>query len=115
MIEVKGKIEKISERKTRNGKRYWVITVDGKEYSVWDEDLIKGLSIGDLVEISWTEAGKFLNVNKIEKLLDGQGRIKQIIKLSCLRLAIELLSNSKNPRPERVLSVARAFEDYVNG
>lgn len=114
MVEMRGTIEKIWENKTKNGKKYWVISVDGKRYSVWNEELLKGLAVGDAVELSWTGSGRFMNVSKIVKLSVAEdSKAMQIIRMSCLRSAVEFFSGSRRPRLERVLSLAKTFEDYV--
>jgi len=74
---------------------------------------MRGLSVGDLVELSWAGSGKFKNINKIIKLSEDENKIKQIIRMSCLRSAVELLSRTKDPKLEEVLKIATIFEEYV--
>jgi hypothetical protein len=110
---MRGRIERIWENKTKRGNRYWIISINGKRYTIWDKELLKGLSVGDVVELSWTRSGRFMNVNKIIRLSDDQDKIMQIIRMSCLRSAVELMSGAKRPRPDTVLKIAKQFEDYV--
>jgi hypothetical protein len=119
---MKGIIEKIWENKDKKGEKYWVIAIDGQRYSVWDENLMKNLSEGDLIEFLWKKSGRFRNITKIEKLPEKQAlalqeeKSKQIIRMSCIRSAAEILARVEidpEEKVNKVIKIAKQFEDHV--
>ena len=46
---MEGKVEKIWENE-KNGKKYWVMAIDGERYSVWDVKYINCISEGSVVD-----------------------------------------------------------------
>jgi len=74
-MEAKGTIEIKQECKSKEDKKYWKLTIDGKTYSVWDYDLCKEIYVDDLISFEYTEKegeGKhgtviYKNIQSIEK------------------------------------------------
>lgn len=123
----KGRIEKIWENQTRKGKPYWVLSVAGERYSLFDEDAATRIREGDEIELEWRQSGQYRNVVSIlpTKSNSDDGRSSRtydrqdcITRMSCLRSASELLAYQQIP-PERKLELAleyaKRFEDYVTG
>ena len=114
---VRGRIEKIWKNESRDGKAYWVLSIDGERYSVWDEDLMQGLEEGLTVAFDAKQSGDFNNITDIEvarlrRRLSSQKKVR----LSCLRSASIVLANA-NLEPEKkeklALEIAQRFERYV--
>lgn len=122
MRQMKGIIQKIWENKNRKGEKYWVLCIDGQRYSLWDEKSREPLNEGDSVEFEWVQKGDFRNITKIRKLpeseaLDFQERkSRQIIKMSCIRSACELVVRA-SIKPEQkckiVIKIAKELEKHV--
>lgn len=115
-------MKKIWENKSRDGKKYWVLNIDGKRYSVWEEDYISGLDEGSVVEYSWKRVGRYNNITELKKIKTDDICISQkddqIIRMSCLKSASELLS-SLEIEPEKkadiAINIAKKFHGYVKG
>lgn len=121
---MKGVIDKIWENKTKEGKKYWVLNIDGEKYSVWDKKYMEGIQEGSAVEYEWAASGDFRKVTGIKKIeIDpdfnpGERNAKnhQIIRMSCLKSATALVSNidgKPDEKGEITLGIARRFEKYV--
>ncbi len=122
---MKGIIDRIWQNKTKDEKNYWVLNIDGQNYSVWDKKYIEGLQEGAMVEYEWATSGDFKKIVEIRKI-DGQptreredklhARNQQIIRMSCIKSATMLVSNSDGDPDEKgtmTLGLARKFERYV--
>lgn len=114
---MEGKIEKIWENE-KNGKKYWVLAINGERYSVWDEKYINGISEGSVVDYNWKKSGNFRKITDIKKLdvqpLDRKN--EQIVRMSCLRSASEILAGLELEPREKVdlaLDISKIFEKYV--
>jgi len=68
---MKGVIDKIEKKQTKNNKDYYLLTVDGERYSVWEAKLIKGLSEGDQVEFEWDKSGDFKKMTSLKSTAGG--------------------------------------------
>lgn len=120
---MKGRIEGIEEKHTKNGRTYLLLSIDGQNYSLWDGKLFEGLREGDLVEYKWKQSGDYRNITEIEPAKEPSGngqRIRevQILKMSCLKSASAILANLGCEPEERVsltIEAARRFEKYVTG
>ncbi|RKY67595.1 MAG: hypothetical protein DRQ24_12660 [Candidatus Latescibacterota bacterium] len=120
---MRGKIERIWENQTKDGEKYWVLSIDGKNYSVWDPAVLEGLSEGMEVEYEFRRSGKYNRITDLKKLDTSQQgpdvenpRDLKIIRMSCLRSAVEVLSgygSELEERIEKTLEVSRRFERYV--
>lgn len=119
---MKGTIQKIWENQNKKGEKYWVFSIDGQRYSLWDHKSREAITEGDVLDFVWIQKGNFRNITKLKKLsgteaLDFQERkSRQIIKISCIRSACELLARSSvkpEQKSEIVLKIAKQFEDYV--
>ena len=62
---VKGKVEKVWNSQTPKGKRYSVLQIDGKRYSLWNEAYFDRLQTGQTIEFDYKEAGKYKSISKI--------------------------------------------------
>lgn len=108
--QVEGEVEKILEGETRNGDGYLVVRICGQGYFDWHELSEKeGVHVGDCVRVDF-EPGQWPRIQKIEKISEGENagasgpgasaleraerREGRIVRLSCLRTAAELLSQS---------------------
>ena len=114
---MEGRIDKIWENE-KNGKRYWVLSINGEKYSVWDEKYMNGLSEGSSVDYNWKKSGDFRKITDIRKL-DVQpiySKNEQIIRMSCIKSAAVLVSDfdaDPDEKGEVALGIARKFEQYV--
>lgn len=120
---MKETVDKIWENETSNGKKYWVLQIGDERYSVWDSELVEGLNEGDRIEYEWRKSGDYKKITVLTRYppgeaLDSQPSRKdmQIIRMSCLRSATEVLSgtNAKlDKKIEMALDIAKQFEKYV--
>ena len=69
---MRGKIERIWENQTKDGEKYWVLSIDGKNYSVWDPAVLEGLSEGMEVEYEFRRSGKYNRITDLKKLDTSQ-------------------------------------------
>ncbi len=117
---MKGKIEKIWDNESRNGQRYLGLSVDGERYTLWEEKYFDKLQEGDIIDFEWKKSGKYRNITKIN-MDDEDGNFMErkhesIIRMSCLKSASELISDSDvepNKRADLAIDFARKFEKYV--
>ncbi|MEM3389709.1 MAG: hypothetical protein QW491_09905 [Thermoproteota archaeon] len=119
-----GRIQKIMEGTAKNGNKYWLISIEGKYFAAWTSELVEGLKDGDLVDITWQDSNGFRNIEKIVRVQNpGNGKevmdakTRHIIRMSCLRSAVELMANLgiKRPSMKKLLSLSSIFENYVYG
>jgi hypothetical protein len=117
---MKGQIEKIWDNESRNGQRYLGLSIDGQRYTLWDEKYFDRLEEGDAIDFEWKKSGKFKNITKINLNEEGydfmERRQAGIIRMSCLKSASELISDSEiepEKRADLAITFARKFEDYV--
>jgi len=123
---MKGVIDRIWENKTKDRKKdYWVLSIGGENYSVWDKKYVEGLQEGAAVEYGWMQSGDFRKITEIRTIdmepderLEGRfnSRNHQIMRLSCIKSATALLSNcegSPDEKGEITVTLARKFEQYV--
>ncbi len=65
---MEGKIENIAgPKKSRNGKDYFVLTVGGETFTLWEPSLLDGISEGDSVDYEYSVSGNFRNITSIAK------------------------------------------------
>jgi len=119
---VQGKVNKIWENESKDGRKYWVLSIDGKRYSVWDEDYIKGLDEGSFVEYSCKKSGRYNNITDLKKINTDDSYLnrkdEQIIRMSCLKSASELLMGIEmepDKKADIAIGIARKFQKYVKG
>lgn len=122
---MKGVIDRIFENTTKKKMPYWVLSIGGENYSVWDKKFMEGLQEGATVEYGWAASGDFKKVTEIRRIdmepsLDREGkaysRSQQIVRMSCIKSATMLVSNfdtHPNEKGEITLGLARKFEQYV--
>jgi hypothetical protein len=126
---MQGKIEKIWQNESKQGKPYLTLEIEGERYNVWDEDLFDSLKEGDSIEYEARQSGKYRTIVSVgtpgaraeeepgRDLPDPNYRSRSIRKMSCLRAASTLtasldLSEIKDP-VDFTVDVARRFEAYV--
>lgn len=119
---MRGKIENLEMHKLKDGRKYLSLSIDGESYSLWDEKYMSGLEEGMPVRYEWRKSGKFKNITRIEP---NQGyknpnkeKDEQIIKMSCLRSACEILANAHMGPLEKghlAIEIARMYEAHVFG
>jgi len=116
---MKGTIEKIWENQRKDGEKYWVLAIDGQRYSVWEESLLAGLNPGDAVDFSYTTSGRYKKITRMARAEELQEkRSREIVRMSCIRSAAELVANSEDSpekKAELVLKLARQFEQHILG
>ena len=122
-----GILEKIWENRNQKGDTYWTLIISEQRYSVWDADLLKGVQEGDKVEFSFTQSGQYRKIVELHKAsmysparnrwLDQQERKgKQIVRMSCLRTAAQLVESKRlDPTKKAALAlrIAAGFEEHV--
>jgi len=114
---MEGRIEKIWEN-AKDGKKYWVLAINGDKYSVWDEKYMGDLDEGSIVDYNWIKSGNFRKITGIRKLdtQSGDRKNEQIIRMSCLKSAAVLVTDfdtDPDKKGELALGIARKFEEYV--
>ena len=117
---MKGRIEKIWDNESRNGQRYLGISIDGKRYTLWEEQYFDQLQEGDVIDFEWKKSGRFKNITEIKYNNEDNNypekKLKSIIRMSCLKSASELISDSDieaGKRADMAIDFARKFEDYI--
>lgn len=133
---MKGEIEKIWKNTTPDGRRYDVLQIGGVRYSVWDEGYLDKLKEGQTLEFDMRESGDYKNICKIydpagannpgesnalppETPANGNARnqkSRQIVRMSCLRSASQILGGSRIPageRADKTIEMAKKFEKYI--
>lgn len=119
---MQGKIDKIWENESKEGKKYWVLSINGDRYSVWDENYLNGIDEGSFVEYSWKKSGRYKNIMNLKKIrheLDDSTfnqRDEQITRMSCLKSASKLLSGidmEPDKKADMAIGIARKFQKYV--
>lgn len=65
-MELKGLVESITKTETREGKPMWILYVDGKRFSIFDNN--PEVQTGDMVWIDYYMKGSWTNIKRIEKL-----------------------------------------------
>jgi hypothetical protein len=132
--ETKGRVSRIWQNETRNGKPYWVIAIqsDGGQYvrySVWDWRLLEGVHEGDIITYRFKQSGNYNNITEISKtekigvasddMLEYQmaGR-PELARMSAIKSAARLLSvydGDPQVKMQKTLEAAREFERYIFG
>lgn len=121
---MKGVIEKIWQNKTKDKKDYWVLTIGGENYSVWDKELMEGIVQGNEVDYGWLQSGEYKKITDLKRidveLKNSTPRRnykdRQIVRMSCLKSAADLVGPLYVPLEEKTeltLGLARKFEKYV--
>ena len=111
---------KIWENESRKGQRYLGLSIEGQRYTLWEDKYFDLINEGDVIDFEWKKSGKYKNIIKIatmnEDNLYSERKLKSIIRMSCLKSASELISDSEieaDERAERAIEFARKFEDYI--
>jgi hypothetical protein len=119
---VQGTVDKLWRNERPDGSKYWVVSIDGKRYSTWNEQLIRNLTPGDEVAFSCTTSGRHHTLMALKRV--GQPRrakpetlvasrtSRPIVRMSCLRTAAELLRGS-NLLPEQRLAACVTFSQRL--
>ncbi|MFX0205007.1 MAG: hypothetical protein ACFFDT_03410 [Candidatus Hodarchaeota archaeon] len=117
---MKGRIEKIWDNESRNGQRYLGVSIDGQRYTLWEEKYFDQLQEGDVIDFEWKKSGRFRNITKINMNEEDNNfavkRHKDIVKMSCLKSASELIAGTDveaDKRADMAIDFARKFEDYM--
>ena len=117
---MKGRIEKIWDNESRNGQRYLGLSIDGQRYTLWEEKYFDQLQEGEVIDFEWKKSGRFKNITEIKYNNEDNNypekKLKSIIRMSCLKSASELISDSDvktGKRADMAVEFARKFEDYI--
>ncbi len=122
-----GILESIEENRSQRGETYWSLTISGRRYTVWNEQLTKDLQPGNQLQFSFQQSGQYRKIVELQKistqnrslnpwLHQQDERTRRIARMSCLKTAAQIvegtrLSNMK--RAELVLQIARLFEKHI--
>ena len=130
MTEVTGRIESIDEKQAKNGGSYLVVNLEGYDQGFFDWQNHVGaaeVDVGDSVRIEHSD-GKFPRIRRLEKIDEDEvkpppatarrvnGKEQRIVRLSCLKTAVELLSQSEleyETRELQVVELAERMEAWV--
>jgi len=118
-----GKIDRMRELRTKNGQKYLVLSIDGKNYSLWDDRHFGRLAEGDVVAYQWKQSGDYRHITEIEvqeRAVSQANAEKdgQIVRMSCLKSASTILANLEIDPEEKIdltINTARKFEKYITG
>lgn len=126
MSRVKGTVNRIWHNRKPDGSGYWVLSIDGQQYSTWDRNLARNIEQGDLVEFLFTESGRYRNLTFLKRLgsagfatadkLLVSPESLWIVRMNCLRTATEMISEASllsDQKICRVISIAKRLEDHV--
>jgi len=129
---IKGKIEYIQENELADGRKYLTLTIEGKDYSLWDKKYFGKLEEGQVVDFESRKSGNYNNITEIdidplintieEHRLNPNNTINsremQIIRMSCIKSAsymVKDISVDLEKKVDLALDVARQFEKYATG
>jgi hypothetical protein len=108
--------------KERNGKPYWILKIEGNNYTVWDRKYIEGIKKGSLVAYEFKQSGNYRHITSLKPLEGSLAPYSQeelrIIRMSCLRSAVNLTSEmglEYKDKVEATIHLAKQFEKYVLG
>lgn len=122
---MKGILERIEEKESKNGGSYWLLTIGNEKYSAFERKDIEGVAEGDTVNVNYKKAGKYKNITELKKVGNGHDeelyrmdKENRIVRMSSLKSASEIVSGLKLGLPEKVeatLATAKDFERYITG
>lgn len=110
---MRGDIARVQEKKSKSEKKFWLLSIDGKNYGIWDKSLVDDLKQGDTIESCWIENRGYRVITSLRKT---SIKDDQIIRMGCLSSASRLVSATGiNPqkRKKLALEMAKEFEEYV--
>jgi len=84
---MRGDIARIQEKKSKSGKPFWLLSIDGRNYGIWNKSLVDDLKKGDTIEFCWIEDRGY---RVITSLREVSSKDDQIIRMSCLSSASRL-------------------------
>lgn len=128
---MKGTIEQVWDNESKNGQRYMTVQVGGERYSVWDQKYFDQLRQGNEIDYEFRQSGNFRNITELPNpstsegptgngtppTYYGNGRDRQITRLSCLKSAAEIIAPAQltpDTKRDLVVDTARFFERYVS-
>ena len=124
---MRGLLKEIQEKNLPDGRRYWRLNIDGRAYSLWDEDMADKLNEEMEVEYDFKNSGKYRNITEIGPYSNNPGSMQnpgipekdlQVIKMSSLKSAVNLLADLDGELDKKVdltLDTAGKFEKYLTG
>ena len=127
MAEIKGVIEKILDKESKNGDKYVAIKLKGlnQYYYDWKEHYKKAeVKAGDSVVLEYGE-GKFSRINSLVKTADGKQEEtikdrqyydtdRQIARATALKCATEILKDNEcYCEPNHVIALSEIFEHWL--
>ena len=121
---MKGKVEIVRRFGRSDGSEYWVLTIDGKQYSTFDPEHISYIQEGDSVEYSYTVSGNYKRIVALRRIpKSGESGSRKpapetlrIVRMNCLRTAAELVRDVNVTADSRValaIEIARKLEEHV--
>jgi len=127
-----GRIDRIEERKTREGKSYTLTVIEGERYSIWKSSLVEGLAQGDWIEYEWKVNNNYKNITAVKKVepppeykaitkyaVPNEEQIVRMGRMSALKSASAIVARGFEGTPEEkrdlAVSIAKEFERYIFG
>jgi len=129
---MRGMLKEIQEMDLKDGRRYWRLNIDGRVYSLWDEDMAEHLNEEMEIEYEFKNSGKYRNITEIRPVNPGSNpsnnpgyknpeiseKDLQVIRMSSLKSAVSLLADLDGELDGKVdltLEIAEKFERYIVG
>lgn len=136
MSEITGNVQSIEERYDKNNKLYHIVTVNDVKMGAWKSEHIENIKVGQEATVFYDEQGQFKNISgSIPVIQQGGSEFpgdttatstplgmpvplpvdKQvlIIRQSSLRSAVELVKRDDDVDVEKLMVIAKRFEEFV--
>ena len=125
---MRGMLKEIQEMNLKDGRRYWRLNIDGKAYSLWDEDMAEHLNEETEIEYDFKNSGKYRNITEIRPADSGSNpgyknpeipeKDLQVVRMSALKSSVKLIEGLEEELDRKVdltLETAGKFEKYIAG
>ena len=123
---MQGTVSNIWHNQRADGSEYWVVSIDGQRYSVWEKSTIDGVREGDAVEFAFTNSGRYRKLTAIKSTksstashedgLQSSSESLQTVKMNCLRAAAAMIKDAAISPEQKVslaIGMARGLEDHI--
>lgn len=129
---MRGKLEKIEER-GKGEKRYWMISIDGDNYSVWKPEYLEGLEVGSTVDYEFSRKGRFRNITDLRVAsgdapaqaesgppVESEGFVPNdlITNMTSLKYAAMTMQNAEGDpvdKAVKTLEISEVYKAYMKG
>ena len=119
-----GTVERVEENRSQQGEAYWSLSISGRWYTAWDGALIKDVRPGSHVDFVYVQSGRFRKIIELRPVSsqasqaanDGsEQRLRRVTRITCLRLAAQLVESQRSTKAKEALKVAALFEQFIYG